>query len=169
MSLFLRRFASVVKTHNIVRLSHHGVIDIPVQAGLLHRGEVVELQQPGLQSFIKKKVNTKQFVATVVTGGLFPENWNCKKVRNVNYWHWTLYFIIPWSISGWPHIRVLTQVFLILLHTLCQSTPLWSRYFQNDLSDHLCPTHSSGASLYSKFSLFLLTLKNKSMPINYIK
>ena len=70
--------------------------------------------------------------------------------------------MIPWRMSWWPHMTVLTQVFLILLHTLCQSTPWLSRYFQNVLKDHLCPVHSSGDSLCSNSSLFLLTLKLSS-------
>ena len=69
--LFRVRFTSVMKSNNIEHLSYHRIIDVAVQRGLLHGGEVVELQQPGLEFLIKEKINTKQLVAVVVTLAFF--------------------------------------------------------------------------------------------------
>ena len=67
--LFCIGFACVVESRHIVGLGDHGVIDPPVQAGLLHAREVVELKEPGLHCLVKEKVDPEQLVAIVVALG----------------------------------------------------------------------------------------------------
>ena len=44
LSLLGSVLAGVVEEGHVEGLGHHGVVDVPVQTRLLHRGEVVELQ-----------------------------------------------------------------------------------------------------------------------------
>ena len=74
LSVFLTRLGGKVKANNIVGLRYHWVIDISVKGSLLHGREVVQLQQPRFHGFIQKEINSKQFVATVVTGGFLVKD-----------------------------------------------------------------------------------------------
>ena len=133
--MFCIGFASVVEPHHVVRLGYHGVIDPPVQTGLLHAGEVVELQEPGLHCLVKEEVDPEQLVTVVITLRFLLKYLKENVKRSLQSLKGIV--ILPCNMSGRPHIIVFTQVFLIRLQTRCQSIPFFSKYFQNVLSDHL--------------------------------